>query len=415
MQKIKAFLALYMTKDFALQQFKDNLYGVSLYCKKTADVLALFFVVRFLSVYEYGLYSSYVAIAGWFLLPTVMGYGEYILVSENKDRAKTAAKCALFIIMACGLLVAECGFVAVYPIEMKLIFTLVLLRLFFEGITGVLILPYCQAVNKFHLISTVNMVYSAGMVVCAALTYIMGWGLAAFLTMLIGLGAAGFVILSVVAGINYIDALRHFKSNIKTVDRKIVPYIASYILGFLSGQVPILFVAMTAPREQAALFFAALAVVSVLHIIFAARVAKMTPEFMGEDWAESKARIKRNILFLGTATVGFLLMILIIGKWLILMFYGKEYYLQALPLIYIWIGATFFAVISNPLYAYLTARGKMQNIVKVRIGEIIACTLLVFALYFGCGISAVYAAIWGLVVYMLLEALGYGGYILFRK
>ena len=64
---------------------KNNFYAISLYARQIAGTLVLFLIARYLTVYDYGLFSSYKNIATFILMFANMGFNEYILVSTKAN------------------------------------------------------------------------------------------------------------------------------------------------------------------------------------------------------------------------------------------------------------------------------------------------------------------------------------------
>ena len=79
---------------------KNNFYAISLYARQIAGTLVLFLIARYLTVYDYGLFSSYKNIATFILMFANMGFNEYILVSTKANVNDVRLKISLFMLNA---------------------------------------------------------------------------------------------------------------------------------------------------------------------------------------------------------------------------------------------------------------------------------------------------------------------------
>ena len=84
-------------KSKIIKFIQNNLYAVSLYARQIAGTLVLFVIARYLSVYDYGLFSSYKTIASFILVFANMGFESYILVSSQNDLTKIKNKIVIFV------------------------------------------------------------------------------------------------------------------------------------------------------------------------------------------------------------------------------------------------------------------------------------------------------------------------------
>ena len=117
-------------KQFLINQF----YPISLYARQIAGTIVILFLGRYLSVYDYGLFSSYKTLATFWLLFANIGYNEYILVSSQNIIREVKLKISLFIINAILILLLISFFSTFCNLESNFLFILVLLRTFFDNI-----------------------------------------------------------------------------------------------------------------------------------------------------------------------------------------------------------------------------------------------------------------------------------------
>ena len=81
----------------------SQLYAISLYARQIAGTFILFVIAHYLSVYDYGLFSSYKNIAMFALLFANLGYSDYILVSSRANVKEVKLKISLFLFNAIAL------------------------------------------------------------------------------------------------------------------------------------------------------------------------------------------------------------------------------------------------------------------------------------------------------------------------
>ena len=367
----------------------SQLYAISLYARQISGTVVLLLVVRFLSVYEYGLFASYYRIAGFCLLITNLGYAEYILISSNKQVKNVQLKIGLFTILAIIVTLSVLFVSKFLPFESWIIFALVLIRLFFDGTFFGLMLPYYQASEKFNLISYINIFYSVMTILFALICYIFHYNLIVFLLMGVGLGVFNFIQCSYYAKINYPLVLKHMKELICQTDKSILTYAGSSLVFFIYNGIPSLYVATFIDKEKAALFFSAFAISNIITILMSAQYQKMIPEMMNVSTEKIKQVIKNNLIFLMGIDLLLLLIFIFIGKFILLILYSKPYYMNALPyLILLTLGnmAISFASVYG---AYMTASGHQD--VKLKTMTYAACitTLAIIC----CHKLGLYAAI----------------------
>ena len=167
--------------NFILNLISKNLYPISLYCRQIAGTVILLFLARFLSVHDYGVFTSYKAQAAFWLLFANLGFNEYIIVSSQKNIRDVQLKIGLFILNAIGIVALVSLGTFCFHLESHYIFILVLIRTFFDGVFFSLALPYFQAAKKFEIISYVNMLYSIVLVLLTIVAFILKFSLIKFL------------------------------------------------------------------------------------------------------------------------------------------------------------------------------------------------------------------------------------------
>ena len=361
--------------------FNSQLYAMSLYSRQIAGTAVLLLVVRFLSVYDYGLFASYNQIAAFCLLIANVGYAEYILVSSQKNVREVQLKIGMFLIFAILLTISVLFVSKFIPLESWLIFALVLVRTFFDSIFFGLMLPYYQASEKFNLISYINIFYSAMTILLALICYLFKLNLVIFLLMGIGLGVFNFIQCTYYAKINYILVIKHFKDLIKKIDKSILMYAGSTLSFWICGKIPSLYVATFIHKEKAALFFAALAISNIITILMSAQYQKMIPDMIKVSTKRIKEVIKNNLLFMMGVNFLLLLVFVFMGKFILVLLYSKEYYANALPyLILLTIGNSMLSFAS--IYgAYLTASGHQNIKLKTMVTAGIITTISILCTY----------------------------------
>ena len=84
----------------------NNLYAFSLYTRQIAGTIVLFVIAHYLSVYDYGLFTSYKSIITFCFMLANMEYANYILVSSKVNIHEVKLKIALFLLNA--IMIAFC-------------------------------------------------------------------------------------------------------------------------------------------------------------------------------------------------------------------------------------------------------------------------------------------------------------------
>lgn len=366
---------------------KEQLYPVSLYSRQIAGTVVLLFVTRMLSVHDYGLMRSYVAIVTFWLMFANLGFNEYILVSSKNVVREVQLKIGLFLLNAI-FFVALIGFIGVLsPLESRLIFILVLIRTFFDGTFFGLMLPYFQASKKFTLISYINIFYSIMTIIIAAVSYWLHLSLAKFLFLGILLGLFNFIQCSYYAKINYFMIIKHIKEIISKIDNSIWAYSGVTICYYLYNQLPSLYSSLYVSKEDAALFFSALAIAGIIGLLIAAQVQKIVPEMINASVDKVKEIIKYNLKFILSINGLIFLFFVFFGKILLSLLYGKTYYEQAYPMLLVLTLSNISIAVAAIYGAYVTASGNQ----KMKIGmqtEAIFISVISLLVFFKLGIYA---------------------------
>lgn len=344
----------------------QSLYPLSLYLRHISGTVVLLFLARYLSVYDYGLFSSYKSIATFCLMFANLSFADYILVSSKKNVKEVRLKIGLFIINA-FLLMLLIEFCSLFTnIEIKVIFLLVLLRQFFDVTFFALAFPYFQAANKFNIISYINIFYSIAMICITLICYVNKISLYWFLLLNITLGIINFVQVSCFANIKYITSIFHIKRIVKKLDRTIFDYAGVTLCSYLYNQLPALFVSVFLSKEIAALYFAAYTFSLIISLLIGAQVQKIVPEMIGATQNKILSIISSNIKFLMTINSLIFVFFVIYGKDLLKLIYKNEYYKEAYPMLLVLTISNISIALAGIYGAYLTASGNQKLKVKMQ-------------------------------------------------
>ena len=77
----------------------NQLYAISLYARQISETLVLFIIARYLSVYDFGLFSSYKNIAIFCFMFANLGFADYILVSSQANVKEVKLKISLMVVL----------------------------------------------------------------------------------------------------------------------------------------------------------------------------------------------------------------------------------------------------------------------------------------------------------------------------
>ena len=313
----------------------NNLYPISLYVRQIAGTLILFIIARYLSVYDFGLFSSYKNIATFCFMFANLGFADYILVSSKANTKEIKLKISLFLLNAIFIGILTILGSTFYHIDSHILFCLVVIRTFFDGTFFSLILPYFQATKTFNTIAKINIVYAICISTIAILSYIFKLSLYKFLLLNICLGLINFIQCSYFAKINYLLVFNHIKRFCQMVDKSIWAYVGVSIAAYLYSQLSSLYVSTYLRKEQAALYFSAFTIASVISLLIMAQVQKMMPELINNSIENIKLILKKNLKIMLIITSGLFVFMLLFGKILLLLLYGQNYYINAYPILLI--------------------------------------------------------------------------------
>ena len=376
----------------------NNLYPISLYVRQIGGTLILFIIARYLSVYDFGLFSSYKNIATFCFMFANLGFADYILVSSKANTKEIKLKISLFLLNAIFIGILTILGSTFYHIDSHILFCLVVIRTFFDGTFFSLILPYFQATKTFNTIAKINIVYAICISTIAILSYIFKLSLYKFLLLNICLGLINFIQCSYFAKINYLLVFNHIKRFCQMVDKSIWAYVGVSIAAYLYSQLSSLYVSTYLRKEQAALYFSAFTIASVISLLIMAQVQKMMPELINNSIENIKLILKKNLKIMLIITSGLFVFMLLFGKILLLLLYGQNYYINAYPILLILMFGNICVAEAAVYGAYITASGNQKRKIPMQL-EATSLTVLgliilhKFGIY-GAALSFLFAAIY---------------------
>lgn len=360
---------------------KSNLYAFSLYCRQIAGTIILFVIARYLSVYDYGIFSSYKAISVTILIFACLGYNEYILISSNKNVREVRLKISLFIVNAIIIILAASGLSFLCPVERHVVFVLVLLRTFFDTTFFTLILPYFQASNKFDIISYINITYGILIFIVTLISYIFKLSLTKFLILSCVIGLFNFIQCSLYAGINYLSPLFNVKKYLKLIDKSIFTYMSSVALFIFFAQLPHLYVSAFVQKEEAALYFASSTISGIIVLLISAQYQKIVPELMNSCRVKIETVIKKNLKNVTVINLLIFIFFCFIGKYLLTLIYGQEYYSRGYLILLLFTVSNISFSLATIYGAYITASGNQKIKVKTQIVATFIVVLMLIILH----------------------------------
>lgn len=378
-----------------------NLYTVSLYARQMAGTLVLFVIARYLSVYDFGLFSSYKNIAAFCFMFANLGFAEYILVSSQANVKEVKLKISLFMLNAIviAFLINICSLF--FKLDSHLLFWLVVVRTFFDSTFFALILSYFQAAKKFNQIAIINIIYAVCIAIIAIISFIFKLSLIKFLILNIILGLLNFIQCSFLANINYLIMLCYFKRFLKMLDKTIINYSLVEIACLLYIQIQSIFVSCYLPKEDAALYFSAFTIASVISLFIAAQRQKLVPELIFVKSKDIKSILKKNLFSSCKVISAFAIVFIFGGKYILNFLYGHNYYANAYFVLILFTISTFFTAAIAITGTYFTAINKVYKKTPLQIESIFVAVISLMLLksygIYGATISyfltAIYLAI----------------------
>lgn len=379
---------------------KNNLYAISLYSRRLAGAFSIFFIARYLSVYEYGLYASYVAIAGYMLLFANLGFNEYILVSTNNETKKVKFKQTFFISNAILLCFLYCLISLFIPIEERLIFVLIIFKIFFDETFFALILPYFQSAKKFNEIAFINFFYSFFIIIIACIALIFKFSLVKYLTLCILLGIINFMQCSSYLKINYFKIFKIFKSLNLIFDKSILYYVFVTLLFITKEQLPSLFIATTINKEIAALYFAAYNISMIPSLFAQAKLQQIMPEMINSSKKKIIETMKKSSFEIFAINAVVIILLAFLGKLLLLFVYGKAEYTNAYGFLIFLSVITLISGVLGPLGTYITASGNQKFKLRCQI-EMLLIALISMIFLYKYGIYAILSTFFFVCAYSI--------------
>ena len=364
-----------------LKLLLNNLYPISLYARRIAGAFCVFFIARYLSVHDYGLYASYANIIGYLFLFANLGYNEYILVSSQKNVNKVRIKQSIFIILGLFLCLFYSITSCFVHLENHLVFLLIIYRSFFDGAFFGLALPYFQAAKKFNQIAWINIFYSIGTILIALSALIFKLSLVKFLTLCIILGLINFIQCSIGTKINYFTIIKRPTIILKMIDKSIFTYMGVTLLMVTRDQLPSLSVSTLMTKEQAALYFAAFNIATIPSLFAAAQLQQIMPQMIKATADELVNIMKKSAFIIFCVNMLVIIFLVIFGKTLLLLLYDKTFYLNSYTLLILLSFITTLQGVSGVLGFFITARGYQNFKLKCQIEFVIISIITILSIF----------------------------------
>ena len=184
----------------------------------------------------------------------------------------------------------------------------------------------------------------------------------------------------------------------KMLDKGIFAYVGSTIANVLYSQISSLYVATYLLKEQAALYFSALTISSIIWLLVNAQAQKMLPELINTSIYEIKTIIKRDLIFILSITGGVFIFMVLFGKILLQLLYGKIYYVEAYPILLILMFGNICVSEAGVFGVYITASGNQKQKIPMQLEASAITIISLFTLHnsgiYGAAISYLLAAIY---------------------
>lgn len=392
--------------NIILNQIKNilinNVYTVSLYLRRIASAAVIFILARFLTLYDYGLYSSYTNIAGLCLLVTNLGYNEYILVSTKNELNKVRLEVIFFISFAIFFIIILFVGLGFFNIEQYFIFYLAILKVFFDNTFFTLILPYFQSAKKFFQIGKINIIYSLFIISLTLIAYIFHFSLIKFLVLYVIGGIINFIHCSYIAKMDFRYLFTKYKSFITLLDKSIIYYITVSAIVFIKGQLSSLFVSFVLPKEQVAIYFAAFNIATVLGLVSVAQIQQLYPELINKSYQHIVNTMKKNLKFIIGINLIILFCFIIFGKLLLLLLYGSQDYINAYPYLLVLTLCSLISSAGMVFSTYMTSQGHQKYKSQLQI-EFLIVVIVLMCVYHKLGVWGAILTTFSLEIYTFLR------------
>ena len=254
--------------------------------------------------------------------------------------------------------------------------------------------------KQFNKIAVINIVYSIGIMAITTCLYIFKLSLVIFLALIVILGVVNFIQCSVGIRINYFLALFNLKKIYKFIDDKFKYFAFVSVILITQSQLYSVCISVFMPKEQAALFFAAFNIVSIIQLFAIAQIQQIMPKMVIQGCKELKKSIIDAQKILLFVFGGLIVFFIFGGKILLHIIYSKEYYLNAYPILII-LSVINLTNIAGIYGCAVSAKGQQKQKMKIQIEILSVAVVAILLLYrFGMyglicsfGISSTYSLI----------------------
>ena len=189
------------------------------------------------------------------------------------------------------------------------------------------------------------------------------------------------------------------------LDKSIFAYIGATVANALYSSISSLYVSIHLIKEQAALYFSAFTISSVIWLLINAQTQKMVPEMIKANLNEVKVIIRKNLIFIMSVTTVVFLFMIIFGKLLLKLLYGKPYYTNAYPVLLILMLGNILVSEAGVFGAYITASGNQKLKIPMQLEATVITVLGLAMLHkygiYGASISYLLASIYIAIRYTI--------------
>lgn len=391
------------------KHFSSFFYTVSLFLRRLSSALIVFLLARYITVNEFGLYTSFLNIAGILLLITNFGFNEFLLVKSKNNKKDVHDSIHGFILLSILLFLVIIICSLFFNINNKFFLILILVKVFLENQIGIILLTYFQSINDLKFVSITNILYSILIIFAALISNLLKLNLEIFLIINIFIAFLIAFVQLIIIKVNLLAYLKKFLYFLKTLDKSLIYFGFVMITVALYMQTPSLIVSCFLPKDEVAIYFAAYNISSILLLISVSQLQKILPKLISFNITNIGNLIKSNLISISIINLIIIIIFIAFGKQFLLLIYSDSLYLKSYTILLVLSGSNFFQSINGILATLLTARGFQKQKLIFQIEFIIFGLILAFILINKFG------AVGAALTYLLMYVYGIIRYLIFIK
>lgn len=334
-------------------------YSGSNIAKRLTNYLLFIVIAREYSLFVVGEYSSYINIISVLLLITNFGYNEYISIQTKEDLSKQFTVLTLLSFLTLIFIVIISS---IFPINNKLLFSLLIIKLFLETTVSLIQLAYFQVVNKIYLVTISNYLISILTTIVIGLNTFYKFEINILVLLIVLISTISILFVFKFVDFNRLSIKQFISELIITLKNlKYFGLVALTVPLYMAG--PNIIASFMIPKEELAVYQVAFSLSNVILLLSISSIQSSFPKILESrfDTVRMGEFLKQLSIKIIVLNLIILFVALFISNWGIAMLVKNNAYAGASKHLYILLGANMLQSISSIAAITLIVYGQQKK------------------------------------------------------